>query len=76
MDKVWEDFAHLPLEAQRQVADFVAFLRQRHQKLEATPKAAGSDLSHEPFVGIWQDRPEIEDSSAWVRDLREQEWKR
>lgn len=31
-------------------------------------------LENEPFVGMWQDREDLEDSSQWVRQLRQQEW--
>lgn len=75
-EKVWDDFTALPLEAQRQAADFIAFLRQRYQKSKPGRKAKKTELSQEPFVGIWQDRPDMQDSTEWVRNLREQEWTR
>lgn len=31
-------------------------------------------LQNEKFVGMWQDRDEMTDSSAWVRQMRESEW--
>ena len=31
-------------------------------------------LQDEPFVGMWKDREEMEDSSQWVRQVRQQEW--
>nr|VFJ57208.1 MAG: Predicted antitoxin, contains HTH domain [Candidatus Kentron sp. DK] len=37
----------------------------------------GDDLSglrKEAFVGMWKDRPDMADSTAWVRNLRQQEW--
>ena len=37
--------------------------------------AAAPPLAEEPFVGIWQDRPDMEDSSAWVRAIRAREWR-
>ena len=30
--ELWDDFSSLPVEAQRQVADFIAFLRQRYHR--------------------------------------------
>ncbi len=33
------------------------------------------DLEGLAFVGMWKDRPELEDSTAWVRQLREQQWR-
>ena len=31
-------------------------------------------LGDEPFVGIWQGREEMEDSTAWVHSVRQQHW--
>ncbi|GBF82755.1 hypothetical protein [Aphanothece sacrum] len=31
-------------------------------------------LENDPFVGMWQEREDLEDSSQWVRHLRKQEW--
>ena len=28
----------------------------------------------EPFVGMWKDRQDLEDSTAWVRSIRHQHW--
>lgn len=33
-----------------------------------------TNFADEPFVGMWQDREEMQDSSQWVRRLRQQEW--
>ncbi len=73
-EKTWEDFAALPVEAQRQVADFIAFLRSRYEQPRAVQSAGLVDLSDEPFIGIWRDRADIQDSSQWVRDVRRREW--
>jgi hypothetical protein len=31
-------------------------------------------LQNEKFIGMWRDREEMTDSSAWVRKVRESEW--
>jgi hypothetical protein len=74
VDKVWDDYTALPQEAQRLVADYVAFLRQRYQNIETGRNAETIELSQEPFVGMWQDRPDMQDSTAWVQSVREREW--
>ena len=33
-----------------------------------------ANLQDEPFVGMWKEREDMEDSSEWVRQLRQQEW--
>ncbi|NJL23053.1 MAG: hypothetical protein HC895_23090 [Leptolyngbyaceae cyanobacterium SM1_3_5] len=35
-----------------------------------------NSLRDEAFIGMWRDRPEMEDSSQWVRNLRQQQWSR
>jgi hypothetical protein len=74
-EQVWREFEALPPLAQQQVADFIAFLRARVN--HATNKSTSSlDFVNEPFIGMWQDREDLADSSAWVRQLREREWSR
>ncbi len=65
-----QDIASLPPEAQKQVLDFVAFLKTRYPASPRARKAKRTKLADEPFIGMWRDREEITDSSAWVRRLR------
>lgn len=50
-------------------------LQQRVESLlaESPPTATGL-LRAEPFVGMWQDRQDLEDSGTWLRDVRQQHW--
>lgn len=64
----------LPPEAQKQVVDFVAFLKTRYPTESPTEKVVETELADEPFVGMWRDRDDMQDSTAWVRDLRCHEW--
>jgi len=32
------------------------------------------NLDNQPFVGMWNDREDMQDSSQWVRNLRQQQW--
>ena len=69
-----QDIASLPPEAQKQVMDFVAFLKTRYPAPPRRRKGKRTKLADEPFIGMWRDRKEMKDSSAWVRRLREREW--
>lgn len=40
----------------------------------ARPAKRGS-LRDDEFVGMWRDREDLANSSGWVRELREREWK-
>jgi hypothetical protein len=68
------DIATLPPEAQRQVFDFVAFLKNRYKKRHSVKKAVKDKIVSEPFIGIWEGREEMKDSSQWVRKVRAAEW--
>jgi Protein of unknown function (DUF2281) len=69
-----DDVATLPEDAQRLVIDFVSFLKQRYPSPQAQ-QSQPLDLDNEPFVGMWSDRPEMQDSTAWVREVRQQHWR-
>ncbi len=72
-EEILREINSLPLEAQRQIKDFVSFLRERYKN--SSPKTATvSDLETEAFVGMWRDREDMHDSSAWVRHIRETHW--
>ncbi len=49
-----------------------SLLGLQHLIQENTPEK----IRDKPFVGMWQDREEMQNSVAWVRKLRTQEWKR
>jgi hypothetical protein len=64
----------LPREAREQVADLIAFLRKQHDLANQPTKANGPGTSRHAFIGMWHDRDDLEDSSAWVRKTRRREW--
>ncbi len=33
-----------------------------------------TSLKEEPFVGMWSDRKDMENSSKWVKNIREKDW--
>jgi hypothetical protein len=72
--EAWREFTALPPEAQRQVADFIAFLRTRHEQFRSGKRPNQINLADEPFIGMWRDREDMQDSRAWIRDIREREW--
>ncbi len=72
MEKFWQEFNALPPEAQKQVVDFIAFLKSRYK--QPRPGKPSGDLAGEIFVGIWKDRSDMQDSGAWVRAVRDKEW--
>ena len=70
---VWDDFSTLPPEAQRQVIDLIAFLKTRFEK-DRMVKQDTTKLTDESFIGMWQNREDMQDSAEWVRSVRKREW--
>lgn len=71
-----QEIASLPPEAQKQVIDFVAFLKMRYPTWQIIKRTERTQLADEPFIGMWREREDMQDSTAWVRDLRRREWER
>jgi len=74
--KIVREVASLPPDAQKQVIDFVAFLKARYASASTAKKAKQTKLANEPFIGMWRTRKDLKDSTAWVRNLRQREWER
>jgi hypothetical protein len=68
------EFVSLTPDAQRQVTDFVSFLRQKYQTQTQTPTRKNMNLHDEKFIGMWSDRQDMDNSTDWVRNIRENEW--
>jgi hypothetical protein len=75
-EDILREIVSLPPEGQRLVADFVAFLRHRYKTSPSLENAESLDLIDEAFIGMWQDRDDMLDSTAWVRQSRESEWRK
>ena len=72
--KLFDEYVALPVEAQRQVADFIAFLQQRYVANQITQKTRQTERKKQPFIGMWHNRQDLSDSSSWVRKTRKSEW--
>ena len=70
-----DDFVSLPVDAQRQVTDFVAFLRQKYQT-DSAVRGTETSVQDDKFIGMWSDREDLTDSTDWVRNSRGKEWSR
>jgi len=73
-DKVLKEFSALPQDAQQQVIDFIAFLHTRYKPDRDERKISQKEIVDDPFVGMWKNRTDMNDSSAWVRKVRQAEW--
>ena len=70
----WQHFSELPPEAQQQVIDFIAFLQTRYLPARPRKTTKSPKLAKETFIGMWRNRADLQDSTKWVRNLREREW--
>ncbi|MCP4146805.1 MAG: DUF2281 domain-containing protein [bacterium] len=74
LQMILNDIKTLPLDKQEEVADFIAFLKSRFGNRKEQSYPVSSGVNPDTFFGMWSDRDEMTDSSAWVRDLRKNEW--
>lgn len=44
------------------------------KKISKSESVKTFSMENEPFVGMWQDREDLKDSSEWVRQHRHSEW--
>jgi hypothetical protein len=63
----------LPKDKQEEISDFVEFLLSRSETRH-TPAEHTELKLDTPFFGMWADRPDMKDSAAYVRALRQSEW--
>ena len=73
-ENIYRDIATLPPEAQQQVADFIAFLKIRYKRSQTNKTTKRNNIINEAFIGIWEGRKDMRDSSKWVRNIRESDW--
>ena len=73
-DSMWRKFETLPAVAQKQVIDYIDFLESRYVDSQDKVKVKNRSLADEEFIGIWENRKDVTDSSQWVKNLRQNEW--
>lgn len=73
-EQTLRELMSLPPVAQQMVADFIAFLHLRYAHEFSEGIDALPPLRDEPFIGMWRNRTDMADSSAWVRTVRTREW--
>ena len=71
---LWQEFVDLPPEAERQGMGFIVFLRSRYVAPHPRKARKPTKLAKESFIGMWRNRKNLQDSSTWVRGVRQGEW--
>ncbi|MDJ0843632.1 hypothetical protein [Crocosphaera sp.] len=72
LNKVMTKLEKLPESEQERIAQIIL---NEVEKQELTVLSSASfSLENQPFVGMWKDRKEMQNSSQWVRQLRREQW--
>ena len=74
LQEMWQQLTTLPLEAQTEVASLISLLHDRYNQFQPTSQENQQNLREDPFIGFWQDRENLADSTQWGRTLRSSEW--
>ncbi|HEV7475251.1 MAG TPA: hypothetical protein VGN90_14455, partial [Pyrinomonadaceae bacterium] len=64
-EEIPRELSSLPPEDQKEAADFIASLHERYSR-SVPAERASCNLEALSFVGMWRDREEMRDSTAWV----------
>ncbi|MCR4320853.1 MAG: DUF2281 domain-containing protein [Candidatus Brocadiaceae bacterium] len=72
-EKILSQIVALPPEVQREVSDFIAFLKSRYKEMPPKKVVKKVNLNEEQFIGMWKDRQDMKDSASWVRNVRKKE---
>ena len=73
-EEILRELASLPEEGQEKAAEFISSLREYYAREGADSGRSRVDFANFGFVGMWRDRADMQDSSKWLRQHREQEW--
>lgn len=76
-DLIKAEIDNIPEEAQLLLLDFIELLKKHYSPLniDNIDSEIIENIGDESFIGMWKDRDEMKDSSKWVRQIRQQEWK-
>jgi hypothetical protein len=69
-EEIIKEMASLPAEARSEVEVLITRLKLRYSIRHT---AAGA-IEDEVFIGMWSDRDDLTDSTAWVRGIRDKHW--
>ncbi len=74
IENIIQELNSLSPELQQEASDFISFLHSRQQKEKSLKPGKNLKLANEPFIGMWKDRKDMQDSSTWVKNIRKKEW--
>ena len=69
-----EKFESLTINDKKEALDFIDFLRNKDPRSRKRRRVGTSKIEDEKFIGMWENRDDMTDSAAWVRNLRRKDW--
>jgi hypothetical protein len=57
--RIAREMASLPPEAQKEVIDFLAFIKARYPSSPVAKRIKRPKLTDEPFIGMWRGRKDM-----------------
>lgn len=69
VEALFQAVSALSLEERSLLEEKLQTQKQRQEPQNPEPNAPPED-----FIGMWRDRPDMQDSTQWVRTLRQQQW--
>ena len=72
--EIIQQLKKIPTEAQKEAADFVEFLYNKYTQQSDQDTPPKKSILDSPFRGMWKDREDMKDSTAWVRNIRKSQW--
>ena len=74
-ERIYQEAKTLPEAQAKEVLDFLEFLKNKLKKAsEVDTKTTANDVSL-PGFGMWADRDDMQDSAAYVREMRAPRYK-
>ena len=76
LNELKQMYDQLPNTAKRESIRYLKNLLAHSSKLNAYVVSPKTKITDSPYIGIWKDRKDITNSSLFVKDLRQKQWKR
>lgn len=74
-ERIYQEAQTLPEAQAKEVLDFLEFLKSKLKKIPATDTKSASNEDALPGFGMWSDREEMNDSAAYIREVRSPRYK-
>lgn len=75
LSRALAQLSQLPEAKQDEIASLILLeVGLLEEEVQEQPIEEFSDSATQPFVGMWSDRSDLEDSTQFVRQLRQTEW--